>query len=284
MILRPLCLGLTLLLTVPLRAAPTPEERKVARVHYEKAVNHFNLGEYADAAEEFRQVYRVAPQPVILYDAAQAYRLANNNEQALTLYESFLRQSPSAPVRAEVERRILELRAKHDATPASAPQKSEPQKSEPQKSEPQKSEPQKSEPQKSEPAPAKTEPPASAKTEPQPAKTDTPRPPLVKAPDAAGGSERLKPVSDIIKANRKGFRDCFDKWSNAHPGVAGKVKLSFYLDPDGNLDQAEAEESGFSAPEVAECIEKFAGTLKYPASPSGKFTRFNYPFDFKPAR
>jgi hypothetical protein len=105
-----------------------------------------------------------------------------------------------------------------------------------------------------------------------------------KAPDASAGSERLKPVADLIKANRKGFRECFDKWSNAHPGVAGKVKLSFYLDPDGNLDQAEAEESGFSAPDVAECIENFASTLKYPKSPSGKFTRFVYPFDFKPAR
>jgi len=104
------------------------------------------------------------------------------------------------------------------------------------------------------------------------------------SPDASGGSERLKPVADLIKANRKGFRDCFDKWSTAHPGVPGKVKLTFYLDPDGNMDQAEAEESGFTAPDVAECIENFAGTLKYPKSAGGKFTRFAYPFDFKPNR
>jgi tetratricopeptide (TPR) repeat protein len=232
----------------PLHAVPTPEQRKVARVHYEAAVNHFNLGEYAEAAEEFRQVYRAAPQPVLLYDAAQAYRLAGQSEAALTLYESFLRQAPNAPVRGEVERRIGELKGKHEAKPET-----------------------------------KTETPTT-KTETPTTKTDAPKAQLTKAPDAAGGSERLKPVAELIKSNRKGFRECFDKWSNAHPGVAGKVKLTFYLDPDGNMDQAEAEESGFEAPDVAACIENFAGTLKYPKSASGKFTRFAYPFDFKPAR
>jgi outer membrane biosynthesis protein TonB len=266
MTVRSLSLGLTLALAVPVHAAPTPEERKAARVHYEKAVNHFNLGEYHDAAEEFRQVYKVSPQPVILYDAAQAYRLASEGEQALTLYESFLRQSPNAPVRAEVVRRIAELRGKHDVKPhvETTDPKAEP----------------KPEPKTETKAPEPTTP---AKTE-TPPKTETPRPQLTKAPDASGGSERLKPVADLIKANRKGFRDCFDKWSSAHPGVAGKVKLSFYLDPDGNMDQAEAEETGFTAPDVAECIENFAGTLKYPKSAGGKFTRFAYPFDFKPTR
>jgi hypothetical protein len=35
---------------------------------------------------------------------------------------------------------------------------------------------------------------------------------------------------------------------------------------------------------VADCIEHVARTLRYPKSPSGKFTRFTYPFDFKPTR
>jgi len=62
------------------------------------------------------------------------------------------------------------------------------------------------------------------------------------------------------------------------------VTLTFYLDPDGNLDQPNADEKGFAAPEVAACIEELSRTLKYPKSPSGKFTRFTYPFDFKAAR
>ena len=112
-------------------------------------------------------------------------------------------------------------------------------------------------------------PPASA--------TKTPTP-------TGGGSDRLQAVADIVKQNRAGFRACFDAWSRAHPGVDGRVTLTFYLDPDGNLDQPSAEEKGFAAAEVATCIEELSRRLRYPKSPSGKFTRFTYPFDFKAAR
>jgi tetratricopeptide (TPR) repeat protein len=105
----------------------------------------------------------------------------------------------------------------------------------------------------------------------------------VKTP-AGGGSDRLQAIAAVIKQNRAGFRACFDKWSRAHAGVDGKVTLTFYLDPDGDIAQPSADEKGFAAPEVASCIEELARTLKYPKSPSGKFTRFSYPFDFKAAR
>jgi tetratricopeptide (TPR) repeat protein len=247
----------------PLFAAPTPEQRKVAREHYSAAVTHFNLGEYADAAEEFRAVYKISPQPVILYDAAQSYRLANRSAEALTLYESFLRESPNAPVRAEVERRIAELRGKKpgDHVEATDPKTGETKSTDP----------------KSEVTTTKT---TTTKVTTSPSGTTSKT--LATAPDASGGSERLKPVAEIIKANRAGFRACFDTWSAKNPGVAGKVKLTFYLDPDGQLNEAEAETNGFKSDEVSACIENYAGTLKYPKSSGGKFTRFSYPFDFKP--
>jgi len=101
---------------------------------------------------------------------------------------------------------------------------------------------------------------------------------------AAGGSDRTQAIAEVIKQNRAGFRVCFDKWAKTHKGVDGKVTLTLYLDPDGHLDQTSAEEKGFAAPNVATCIEELSRTLKYPKSPSGKFTRFSYPFDFKAAR
>jgi hypothetical protein len=66
--------------------------------------------------------------------------------------------------------------------------------------------------------------------------------------------------------------------------VGGTVTLIFYLDPDGNFDNGDAESKGFDAPEVLDCIIGYAHSLHYPASSSGKFTRFTYPFDFKPAQ
>jgi tetratricopeptide (TPR) repeat protein len=273
---RPLSLAALLLLAAPALATPTPEQRKVARLHYEKAVNHFNLGEYGPAGDEFREVYKAVPQPVILYDAAQAYRLADDTQQALTLYQSFLRVSPNAPVRAEVEKRIRDLQAQSDAKLHAA---------RPPGDRPDEKPAPKTEKDKGEPKPeAKTEPasgPAPAKHE---AKPDAPAVVATAKKADAGGSDRLKPVAELIRANRAGFRACFDKWSGAHPGVAGKVTLTFYLDPDGNIDQQNAETVGFEAPEVAGCIADFAETLKYPKSQSGKFTRFSYPFDFKPQR
>lgn len=101
---------------------------------------------------------------------------------------------------------------------------------------------------------------------------------------STGGSDRTQAIAEVIKQNRAGFRACFDRWSRAHKGVDGKVMLTFYLDPEGNLDQPNADEKGFAAPEVAACMEELSRTLKYPKSPSGKFTRFTYPFDFKAAR
>jgi hypothetical protein len=225
---------------------PTAEARAVAREHYEKAVNHFNAGEYVAAADEFLAVHKAVPQPALLYNAAQAFRLGGDGPKALENYRTFLKEAPEAKQRPDVERRIKELESKAVVVKA-APDMSVPDKLV---------------------VPVKT-----------PAKTPTTTP-----ASGTGGSDRLQAVADVVKQNRAGFRTCFDKWSKAHPGVNGRVTLTFYLDPDGNLDQPTADEKGFASPEVASCIEELSRTLRYPKSPSGKFTRFSYPFDFKAAR
>ncbi|MGZ3425154.1 MAG: AgmX/PglI C-terminal domain-containing protein [Polyangia bacterium] len=218
--------------------APTDEARAIARGHYEKAVNHFNASEYVPAAEEFLAVHKAIPQPALLYNAAQAYRLGGDVAKALEYYRAFDKEAPAAKQHADVERRIKELEGK-TVLVKSVPDMSAP------------------------PTVAPT-----TKVTPPPVAT----------------SDRLQAVAEVVKQNRGGFRACFDKWSKSHKGVDGKVTLTFYLDPDGNLDQPNADEKGFSAREVGACIEELARTLHYPKSPSGKFTRFTYPFDFKAAR
>jgi tetratricopeptide (TPR) repeat protein len=215
-------------------AAPTAEERAVARAHYDKAVSHFNANEYVAAADEFLAVYKAIPQPALLYNAAQAYRLGSEPDKALTYYRSFAKAAPTAKQHEDVERRIAELEKRVP------------------------------------PAPPDLGTPANR--------------PKATATSPTGGSDRLQAVTAVIKQSRPGFRACFDKWSKGHPGVNGRVTLTFYLDPDGNLDQPTADEKGFEAADVASCIEELARTLRYPKSPSGKFTRYSYPFDFKAGR
>jgi hypothetical protein len=102
----------------------------------------------------------------------------------------------------------------------------------------------------------------------------------------AGASDRMKPMIDLIKSKRDGFRCCFDLWTKGHPGESGRVTLRFDLAPDGTLKKAEVkqDESTVHAPELEACMVDLAKSLTYPRSPSGKQTELNYPFDFKARR
>jgi hypothetical protein len=97
------------------RAADEPGGRRDdpvaqdARRHYEEGTKAFNLGEYPRAVTEFKAAYNAKPDPLLLYNIAQAYRLGADPSQALFFYRSFLRNMPAAPNRKEVEGRIRTL-------------------------------------------------------------------------------------------------------------------------------------------------------------------------------
>jgi hypothetical protein len=79
--------------------------------YYERARAQFALGKYADAAINFEKVFELSPDPAILYNAAQAHRLAGNKQRALELYTSYLRiYGEHVDNRAEVQRHIDGLR------------------------------------------------------------------------------------------------------------------------------------------------------------------------------
>src|ERR1700690_2082975 len=62
-----------------------------ARGHYERANAAYALGNYVRAADEFEKTFDLKPDPALLYNAAQAHRLAGNKTRALLLYENYLR-------------------------------------------------------------------------------------------------------------------------------------------------------------------------------------------------
>ena len=104
--------------SAPVRA----DDRADARVHYDKATGAYALGRYGDAAAEFEQAFTLKPDPALLYNAAQAYRLAGNRDRALQLYKSYLRvygrRAEHAP---DVEWHIAELEKVGPGTPAPSP-------------------------------------------------------------------------------------------------------------------------------------------------------------------
>jgi tetratricopeptide (TPR) repeat protein len=101
------------LLLVALVARPagaaTPEEKTKARELFQSGLVHYDLKEYPEALASFRDAYRVVQDPAFLYNIAQCYRRLGQNPEALDFYRNYLRRSPNAPNRAEVERRIDEI-------------------------------------------------------------------------------------------------------------------------------------------------------------------------------
>jgi tetratricopeptide (TPR) repeat protein len=105
-----LSLAVLVLLGMAAAAPARADDRSEARAHYDKATAAYALGRYADAAVEFEQAFSLKPDPAILYNAAQANRLAGKKERALELYKNYRRvygrRADHAP---DVDRHIAEL-------------------------------------------------------------------------------------------------------------------------------------------------------------------------------
>ena len=93
------------------RAEPARGAADDAKRHFEDGSKHYHLGEFKEAAEEYKAAYKAKPDPVFLYNIAQSYRLANDFGQALFFYRSYLTSTPDTANRAEIEERIRKLEA-----------------------------------------------------------------------------------------------------------------------------------------------------------------------------
>jgi hypothetical protein len=87
-----------------------PRAQAEAKRLFDEGTTAYNLGEFTKAAEAYRATYKITRDPVLLYNIAQSYRLANDLGQAAFFYRSYLRNVPTAPNRVEVEERLRRLR------------------------------------------------------------------------------------------------------------------------------------------------------------------------------
>jgi hypothetical protein len=111
-------LAAALLLSVA-RAGHAQEDD--ARAYHQKARAAFALTRYAEAAAFFEKAFELKPDPALLYDAAQAHRLAGNKERALALYQSYLRVYGRDALAASIDARIDELKKAIATDAARAP-------------------------------------------------------------------------------------------------------------------------------------------------------------------
>lgn len=102
--------AVALLWAAPVLADATSE----AREHFKKAQTHYALGEFEDAAHEFREAYRLRDEPALLFNIGQAYRQMRQWQQAYFHYQQYLSKKPDAPNRAETESLVAQMRRRMD--------------------------------------------------------------------------------------------------------------------------------------------------------------------------
>ncbi len=101
----PLCL-IVCLATTTARA----DDPAAARLHYKEGTKAFDLGLYDKAIAEYMTAYQAVNDPALLYNLAQAHRLAGHPRDALRFYRVYLQRLPGAENRPEVEEKIVELK------------------------------------------------------------------------------------------------------------------------------------------------------------------------------
>jgi tetratricopeptide (TPR) repeat protein len=102
--------------------------KQEAKAHFRAGESHYNLNEFIEAQVEFKEAYRLYPDPVFLFNLGQCERQLGHLEEAILFYRSYLRKQPKAPNRQDVLRRIDEIEetlknqpAVPDKSPAPAP-------------------------------------------------------------------------------------------------------------------------------------------------------------------
>jgi tetratricopeptide (TPR) repeat protein len=127
--MKALALGVVLLVgilpTAPARAAGDVDDaqrnrrEEQARTYFAIGARHFRQGELEEAIASFQAGYRLVPQPLFLFNIAQAARKSGKVELAIEYYDRYLQQepSPTAPQRAEAEEQLARLRRRRPLPP-----------------------------------------------------------------------------------------------------------------------------------------------------------------------
>lgn len=86
-------------------------DQQQAKVHYLKARAHHEDREYQRAAAEYLQAFALFPDPELLFNVGQVYRLAGDQALATAYYRRYLELDPDGRAAPEARRHLEELGA-----------------------------------------------------------------------------------------------------------------------------------------------------------------------------
>jgi tetratricopeptide (TPR) repeat protein len=109
LLLAPIVIG-AMFVAVPraAQAQMTQAQKDEVKLHYQRATRAYDLQKYQEAIDEYQKAYEISGDPPMLYNIAQAYRLADQPVEAARYYRRFLQRMPNARNRDDVERKIAE--------------------------------------------------------------------------------------------------------------------------------------------------------------------------------
>jgi tetratricopeptide (TPR) repeat protein len=97
-------------------AAPArAQDAEKARQLFQQGSKYYDVGQFDKAIEAWQQGYDQKSDPSFLYNIAQAYRQKQDAAKAIFFYKGYLRNSPKAHNRAEVDQKIAVLQKQLDA-------------------------------------------------------------------------------------------------------------------------------------------------------------------------
>ena len=119
---RTVSLSLVVAALLAFAAAPAQaQDAEKARQLFQQGSKYYDLGQFDKAIEAWQQGYDQKPDPGFLYNIAQAYRQKQDATKAIFFYKGYLRNSPKAHNRAEVEQKIAALQKQAGDTGGTTP-------------------------------------------------------------------------------------------------------------------------------------------------------------------
>jgi tetratricopeptide (TPR) repeat protein len=92
--------------------APGVDKKQVAKQYTEAGLAAAKLGDYDTAIGFYQKAYQLVPHPTLVFDMAEAHRLAGRIDDALAQYKRYLSDAPGGPLAQDARDRIAEIEAK----------------------------------------------------------------------------------------------------------------------------------------------------------------------------
>ena len=89
-------------------------------------------------------------------------------------------------------------------------------------------------------------------------------------------------ISSVIRRNLNQIRHCYERLLQRRPGVVGKAKTKFIINPNGRVGSARILSSNISDNQFRNCLTRTIKKWKFPKPRNNSSVDVNYPFAFNP--